>query len=305
MAGTSWLPIGVPIVLLGAAEIGLRLAGWGYPTSFCLLHRKDHVYTDNDKFLWQFYSRKTNLRPVPFSVETKKPAGAARIVILGESAAAGTPEPAFSFGRILERMLRQRYPQRKIEVINAAMRGVNSHILLPTARDCLRLSPDLFIVYMGNNEAVGLHAPGPRSGRLTGHRSLLRCVQRTRSTRLGEWASPALDRLNRESAPTQSQDAAFFQEHRVATDDPRRGAVYDNFRANLADICRLAHESARRRGADDRGRQSQDLSALWLVAPRKLSESDKRQWDTNYNQGVQLENAETSFRPLIAMRPPR
>jgi hypothetical protein len=41
------------------------------------------------------------------------------------------------------------------------------------------------------------------------------------------------------------QDDLFFQQHRVAADDPWRGAVYNNFQANLADLCR----SGRRSGA--------------------------------------------------------
>ena len=65
---------------------------------------------------------------------------------MGESAAAGTPDPAFGFARILEVMLRRQFPDRRIEVINAAMRGINSHIILPIARECVRLQPDLFIV---------------------------------------------------------------------------------------------------------------------------------------------------------------
>ncbi len=153
--------VAIPTLLLAMAEGGLRLLGYGYPTGFCFRAKHSTVFVENERFLWQFYSKKTNLRPNPFAVAVHKPAGVTRILVLGESAAAGTPDPAFNFGRVLERMLRERFPRGTFEVINGAMRGVNSHILLPAARDsCARLAPDLVVVYMGNNEAVGLYAPG-------------------------------------------------------------------------------------------------------------------------------------------------
>ena len=235
----------IPALLLLAGEGALWLLGMGYPTAFCLTQRGGTIYAENDKFLFQFYSPKTNLRPNPFAVAVAKPAEAVRIVIIGESAAAGTPEPAYSFGRILERMLQDQFPQKQIEVVSAAMRGVNSHVLLPAARDCARLQPDLFLIYMGNNEAVGLYAPGPHSGRLTSHLSLLRLAQWVGATRLGQLLQPQLQALTREGVASGNQDDAFFEEHRIAADDPRRGAVYSNFRHNLAAIC----EVARRAGA--------------------------------------------------------
>ena len=48
--------------------------------------------------------------PIPFALAKRKPVSTFRIFVLGESAAAGFPDPAFSFARILEVMLRARYP---------------------------------------------------------------------------------------------------------------------------------------------------------------------------------------------------
>jgi tetratricopeptide (TPR) repeat protein len=281
-----------PVFLLTALEYGLRLAGWGYPTTFCL--RQGSVYTDNQRYVCQFYSRetrKTNLRPIPFEVAVDKPAGTLRVVVLGESAAYGAPEPAYSFARILERMLRHHYPQRQIEVINAAMRGVNSHIILPTAKDCLCLHPDLFIVYMGNNEAIGLHAPGPHSGRFTPYRRILRLVQWIRSTRLGELMEPSLRSFNREGAASEVQDNAFFQEHRLSADDPRRKAVYDNFQANLADICRLAEQAKVKLVLATVADNLKDCPPFGALHRTTLSAADQARWESDFGQGVRAEAA--------------
>ena len=284
------LAVIVPVVLLGLAEGILRLFGSGYPATFCL--RQDGTYIENDRFLWQFYSRKTNLRPHPFALAAAKPMDGLRVAILGESAAAGTPEPAYNFGRILDRMLREQFPGRRIEVINAAMRGVNSHILLPAARDvCARLHPDVVIVYMGNNEAVGLYAPGPHSGRLTSFLHLLRALQWVRSTRLGQLMATALAGLSHEDAPADKQDDLFFQEHRVAADDPRRSAVYRNFRANLTDLCR----SARRSGAAvllaTVPVNLKDSPPFGSLHRADLGEAALLRWQNAFDAGVEAEAA--------------
>jgi tetratricopeptide (TPR) repeat protein len=288
------------VLLLIGAECALRLARWGYPTSFCLRQDGGRTYTDNPKFLWQFYSRKTDLRPTPFAVGAAKPPGTARIVILGESAAAGTPEPAFGFARILERMLRDQFPQQHIQVINAAMRGVNSHVLLPVARDCARLEPDLFLVYLGNNEAVGLYAPGPGSGLLTAHRRLLRAVQWLRSTRLGELLEAPLQRLSQPRVLAGQQDAAFFAAHRLAHDDPRRQAVYDSFRANLNELCQLARTSGAGVGVvlATVAANLKDCPPFGSLHRPGLSEAERTRWEGLYAAGIQ---ASATGHPALAL----
>jgi tetratricopeptide (TPR) repeat protein len=281
----------VPLLVLVGLEGGMRLCGWGYPTAFCLRasanSARPTVYTENRKFLWQFYSPNTNLRPNPFAVVADKPPGTRRIVVLGESAAAGTPNPAYNFGRILERMLDS--PTSRVEVINAAMNGVNSHILLPVARDCLRLKPDLFLIYMGNNEMVGLYAPGPHSGRLTGHLNLLHAYQWLRATRVGQCLAPLFQRLEPESASTQEQDAAFFAEHRVARDDPRRAAVYNNFRVNLAGICAAAQQVGAKVVLMTVAVNLKDSPPFGSLHRDGLSPADLEHWETEYAAGSRVE----------------
>ena len=72
----------------------------------------------------------------------------------------GMPNPAFSFGRILEVMLHERYPGCRFEVVNTSMTAINSHAILEIARDCSSQGGDLFVIYMGNNEVVGPYGPG-------------------------------------------------------------------------------------------------------------------------------------------------
>ena len=228
------LAVVAPALFVGLLELGLRVFDYGFPTTFFIKTGDGASYTTNPRFCAQFFPPDDNLRPWPARLAARKPADALRIFILGESAAMGTPDPSFGFARILEVMLRRAYPGRRFEVVNAAVRGINSHVILPIARECAEHDPDLLIVYMGNNEVTGLYAPEPGSPNLVAHPRLLRLITWAKTTRTAQlFGSPGRGA----EAP---QDMPFFRARRIAADDPRRLAILDNFRANLRDICAAA-----------------------------------------------------------------
>lgn len=232
------------LLILCAAEGVLRLAGVGYPTAF-FIDRDGRTVETNERFAWRFMSRELARDPLAFRMARRKLPGTVRIVILGESAAQGFPDPAFGFGRLLETLLRARYPDRRFEVVNTAMTAVNSHAVREIARECLRYEPDLFLLYCGNNEVVGPFGPGTVFQSGTPPLWLIR-------VRLGLLRSrtvQALNRLAERLAP--GHDAArpwhgmeTFLDRRVAADDPRLERVYAHFRGNARDII----QGAGRRG---------------------------------------------------------
>ncbi len=224
-----------PALVVGGVELGLRLFGYGYGTDFFQPTRNGAGYTFNEQFRRQYYPRQGSVRGHPFRITTPKPPNTTRIFVLGESAALGTPNPSFGFARILAVLLRERYPGRKFEVVNAAMRGIDSYIIRDIAVDCTRHEPDLFVVYAGNNEVVGFGAPEAGSGLAAQNLTLIRSIQALKRTRVGQLLESALQKLRPQ--PAVQQDMEFFRRQRLALDDPRREAVYRNFRANLADLC--------------------------------------------------------------------
>lgn len=230
-----------PLLALSIAEGLLWLAGYGLATHFFIPSEKPGRYVSNDKFAQQYFNRRATSRPSLLDIPAQKPPGSIRIFVLGESAAMGTPDPAFSFSRILEVLLSRQYPEQTFEVINAAMRGIDSHIVRDIARDCAEFDPDLFIVYMGNNEMVGLHSPTPRTPAPALNPHLIRLSQACKSSRLGQfvrWKILGLDR-----AQMQKQDMEFFRQNRMRADDPRCEAVRRNFKLNLEEICNLGRKS--------------------------------------------------------------
>jgi tetratricopeptide (TPR) repeat protein len=278
------LALATPILLLIVVEGGLRVAGYGFPTSLFLRSKGEQEYTSNELFLRQFYPRSTPGKLHPFAVPAGKNPGTVRIFILGESAAMGTPNPSFGFGRILEVMLRRGHPEKKFEVINAAMAGINSHIILPIARECTRHQPDLVILYLGNNEVVGLHAPGPESTWANRNLTAIRILQWIKSTKLGQLLTSLTD-----GSPTDEQDMEFFRRHRVARDDFRRAAVYRNFRANLESICDVVHRAGAGVVLSTVAVNLKDFPPLASLHRVNASEAETAEWESLYHRGIAAE----------------
>jgi tetratricopeptide (TPR) repeat protein len=124
------------------------------------------------------------------------------------------------------------------------MRGIDSHIVRRIAKDCARLKPDLLVVYMGNNEVIGLHGPEPGCSRLSQEQWVMQAGQFVKSTRVGQ----AFRKIggNGKQDGGKGQDMEFFRRHRLAPDDWRREAVRRNFAANLEDICRAGTKAGAR-----------------------------------------------------------
>src|SRR5271166_2342651 len=124
-----------PLVVLFLLEAVLRLAGYGYPTSFFLKtrHNGTAVLVENPKFGWRFFPPAVARAPQPLELQLQKTAGSVRVFVFGESAAMGDPEPAYGFARQLQRLLQARHPANRIEVINAAMTAINTHVICEIA----------------------------------------------------------------------------------------------------------------------------------------------------------------------------
>lgn len=228
------LMLGVPVLLIGAIEIAARLLGIGYDPAFWVAVPNVTAVATNDSFGRRFFPPGLVRTPAPDMVLTLKPANTRRIFLLGESAAMGFPEPALGLAAMLEHMLRYAQPAVHWEVHNAAMTAINSHVILPIARDCARLSPDMFIVLAGNNEAVGPYGPATVFGQTALPVSLVRVSNYVAATRLGQLLTLLLQR----NAPREWRGLEMFTEQRLSASDARLAHMYEAFRQNLTAIVR-------------------------------------------------------------------
>lgn len=280
----------VPAVFLGLVELTLRGVGYGYSTRFFIRAEEGGSLTTNRKFGWQFMPRETATQPYPVLMPAQKPQGTRRIFILGESAAQGTPAPAFGFGRILGVLLEQQFPQQRFEIVNAAMRGINSHAVRVIARECARQEPDLFIIYAGNNEAVGFYAPEPGRFNLTAYPRLIRIVQWLKSTKLAQLFVNAGRALRPKPPQREKQDMEFFRNRRFAEDDPLRQAVVRNFQSNLREITRVAARHGAKVILCTVAVNLLDCPPLGSLHRAGLSPDELNRWEAAYQAGAAAES---------------
>lgn len=229
----------VPAFLLGVLEAGLRTIGFGYPTSFFLTVRENgtNYLINNDKFGWRFFPKELARSPAPQKFAGAKAPGTYRIFVFGESAALGDPKPGYSMGRYMEVLLRERFPGAQFEVITAAMTAINSHAIVPIARECAKLNGDFWVVYMGNNEMAGPFGVNPISGPAAPNRSAVRLSLALRATKVGQLVERIAERFKKhEIAQGEWEGLRMFRERQVSPTEPKKESVYQNFRENLRDI---------------------------------------------------------------------
>lgn len=236
----------MPALLLGVTEGVLRLGGYGYSTHFFKPLRigGEDFLVENDKFGLRFFPPELARLPTPLRMTARKRSGVCRVFILGESAALGDPEPAFGAARYLKVLLEERFPGREFEVINVSMTAINSHALLPIARDCARQQGDLWIIYMGNNEMVGPFGAATVFGAQAPPLSFIRLDLALQRLRIGQFAAGMARKLRGGQSHGPSWGGMqMFANNRVNPQDPRRETVYRSFDRNLQDIIRTGEES--------------------------------------------------------------
>jgi tetratricopeptide (TPR) repeat protein len=288
----------VPALVFGLLEMSLRLAGYGEPTDYFLdgaRLQQGPMWVDNPAFGHWVFPRSLAQMPQPasFVLPKAKPTGTYRIFVIGESAAMGFPDPATSFARILEVMLRARYPDRHFEVVNTAMVAINSHVALPIARECVARQPDLLVVHLGNNEVVGPFGAAGVLGPFTPSLDLIRANLALKTLRTGQ----LVDRMVHAFGPTGPAPAAwdgmamFVDGQQLRGDDARLLPIYAHFRENLADICKAgiaAHVPVVLCTIPVNLRESAPFGSLHAV---DLSSEQTEAWDRHYQEGIRLEEA--------------
>ena len=290
--------VGIPLVLLLLAELVLRAVGYGYPAGTvvkCTVKGRP-AYCSNAKFGWRFFPPEIAREFDHFVVPAEKSDNTYRIFILGESAALGTPEPSYGFGRFLRIMLRQQYPGVNFEVFTVAMPAINSHALVLIAKDCAKLKPDLFVLYMGNNEVVGPYGAGTVFTPLSKNLRLIRIGIAIKGTKIGQAITRlvALMARNKETPQTWG-GLEMFLSKQIRQSDPQMAAVYGHFQRNLEDIIRIALGAKANVICSTVGANLKDNPPFASLHRLDLSDTEKtkwkRKWEDIFQQGVAFEKA--------------
>ncbi len=244
-----WLILAlIPVIFFAILELAVRLLGLGsdYPL-FIPVEKQTGYLQPNPDVIKRYFSR-PELAP-QVSSDTlyflaKKPADSFRIVIMGESSAAGFPYGRFgSPSGMLEQRLKPLYPEKNIEIINVAMAAINSYTLRDFAQEVAEIKPDVVLIYAGHNEYLGVMGVGSSLAARDSRWKTLTYIA-LRKSHLFQLFDAAIVGLRMEGAPEKPANERTLMA-RVAADKniPIRSPIYQQglrqFEDNMGDIIAL------------------------------------------------------------------
>lgn len=155
----------IPFALFLVLELALR--AFGYADDLRLvaeIERNGKQYYTINQLVGKRYFNKDRLYFRKGShdyFEINKSPNTVRVFCFGESTMAGFP---YEYNAIPTEFLRDRLqaalPGKNIEVINTAIAAVNSYTVDEFADELVKYKPDLFVVYLGQNEFYGVYGVG-------------------------------------------------------------------------------------------------------------------------------------------------
>ncbi len=290
-SGILWrrcaLLIATPVVFLGFLEGGLRLCGFGERTGLFIPDTRPGFVRTNPDFAHAFLPPQFDIGPLSFRMSRHKEPGRVRVFVLGESAVRGIPEPGLSFAALLRAQLQAAYPSGQFEVYNLGIVAINSHVVLQMAKEAAEYEPDLFVVYMGNNEVVGPFGPGSATHSAMVPLPLIRASIWVSGTRTGQLMARLLGRFSGvPGRALQWRGMGTFTGKTVRGDDPRLAAVYGNFRANLSDIVDVARRHSIRTVVSTVVCNLSDCPPFESLHRADLSPAELARWAAAYGEGT-------------------
>ena len=291
---TRWLlrcllVVGAPLAFFIALEGALRLSGYGVPTDLFIPDGQPGYYRTNPHFTAPYFPPQFDITPLNFRIARQKEPGHIRVFVLGESAVRGTPEPGFGFVSQLRAQLRAAYPGRQFEVYNLGIVAINSHVVYQMARQAAGFEPDLFVVYMGNNEVVGPYGPGSANLSEMPPLFAIRASIWTGGTRTGQLVASLLRRLAKPADhPVDWRGMGTFTDKTVRGDDPRLDRVYLNYEANLKDIVEIASGKGIKTVIATVVANLRDSPPFASLHGAAMTESQRHAWELPYGEGMKL-----------------
>jgi tetratricopeptide (TPR) repeat protein/lysophospholipase L1-like esterase len=241
------LAILAPLVFFALLEGFFRVTGLFRPPRLLekVRHQGEVFFATNPDYARLFLERADIPSPPPVWVPARKPAGVRRVLLLGESAAAGFPMTDHHLGRLVQARWNARFPGEPVEVVNLSMVAVNSHALREFAREAMVLDPDMIVLYAGHNEVIGPFGPAAKFGPPADSPALSRLSLALRRTHTGRAVESLPGFFAGKQAPPPWRGLDEFRGVQVAHDDPALDRMLANTEANFRDIIRRA----RRHGA--------------------------------------------------------
>lgn len=233
----------VPLIVLALLEGILRVAGYGYSVAL-FVKKSDHgvpMYVANPHAARRYFPRAVARAPLPEFFAARKAPGSLRVFVFGESAVVGECYQDVSLTRMLEVMLQHALPGRTVEVINAGITAINSWAILPFVRECVHYEPDVFVLYVGNNEVIGPYGPG-LAGVAVGGRMLIAARQWVSSLKLYQLAQALGEAVGTRRHAPRWRGMELFAGHTWHPADARVRRTWRQLAVNLAQMRAAAQQ---------------------------------------------------------------
>jgi len=280
------LAVGVPFVFFGLLEVSLRLVGFGSNLALFIPDEdQPGYYCANPDFTALFLPAHFGIRPLNFRLKKHKDPRSLRVFVLGESAAQGTPEPGFGFAAQLQAQLAAHYAGRNVEVLNLGITAINSHVVYQVARQLPAFEPDLFVVYMGNNEVIGPYGPGSAYLATMPPLGAIRASVWARGTRTGQLLLRLLPQFGGGAKAPEWRGMETFAQNTVRGNDPRLATVYANFEQNLRDILAVAADAGCKTVLSTVVANLKDSSPFVSLHRANLTPTELATWQTAFAAG--------------------
>ncbi len=283
----------ITVLLLGAVEGALRLGGGGGHERLFkpLPDTSSPVMVSNKAFYQQFFALPVENLINWDDLECVFPPGKGektfRVFVLGSSAASGVPpDAAYGFWRVLEVMLRERFPEVEFEVLSLACPGTNSHVMRAAVAECAAMKPDLFLAYMGNNEFVGPFGAGSTVGRgKPMPYPMIRASLFLRDS--GIYRLVAGNRFRERTTVVVSEEDVWRYLQPLDPEGPLAAQILDNFGKNLESMASIAHEAGAELVLGTVGCNLRSWAPIQSRRDASLPEAQKMEWDTACQRGVE------------------
>jgi tetratricopeptide (TPR) repeat protein len=199
----------------------------------------------------------------------------------------GDPDQSFAPDRYLAILLQEKYPATRFEVINVAFTAINSHVIVPIARECAAHEGDLWLVYMGNNEMVGPFGAATVFGPQAPALPYVRLALALQRSRVVQWLVEQGRKFRGQKDQAAWGGMGMFLNNLIAPDSPRKESVYRNFQQNLDDIVRAGIRSGAKVLLNTVAVNLKDCPPFASSTNIQLSLTDRGRFDQLYTNGLQ------------------
>ncbi len=283
------IALALPFVLVGLTELGLRWAGYGgfgttYHVAATTPDGRTLIAVTNERVDTFFFKNRDlpgQMSPT-FYWEPKAPNGV-RVMIVGESAIKGFPQPtSLTAAAFLEQMLTDALPDRDVKVVNLGTTAIASYPILELGTEALDHDPDVLIVQAGNNEFFG--AFGVASLNSAGNSPMAIAFQRWgKSLGIVQWGEGLVAKMRGPAKPMKNSSATLMERmvgrDYTAPNDPLRAAAARNIQAHIHELIRRAE----RRGVPVvvciTGTNERGMAPLGESTVDGVAESDRPRFD--------------------------